>query len=217
MHHDQATNSHVRFAAAPRTRKLPLLPAPARPPAIAPKLAPKLDASDVVQLTPRPGLPASGGFRGRTQAEMAAWLRQILARNLAHAARDQGRQNATRAARSRSRPPSISRRPDWKPGLPRINRHPRKRPNAMTNSCGWRGPSNACPTSSGKQSNCTIGRAGRWPRLPIIRAVHPPASQGSYIAVWQSCETNLSSKNLANHRESAQVGVAWGSIPLGGQ
>jgi RNA polymerase sigma-70 factor (ECF subfamily) len=31
-------------------------------------------------------------FRGRSPAEMAAWLRQILAHNLAHAARDHGRQ-----------------------------------------------------------------------------------------------------------------------------
>jgi RNA polymerase sigma-70 factor (ECF subfamily) len=56
------------------------------------KLAPKLDASDVVQLTLVQAYRALDGFRGRTQAEMAAWLRQILARNLAHAARDLGRQ-----------------------------------------------------------------------------------------------------------------------------
>jgi len=56
------------------------------------KLAPKLDASDVVQLTLVQAYRALDGFRGRTQGEMAAWLRQILARNLAHAARDHGRQ-----------------------------------------------------------------------------------------------------------------------------
>ncbi len=34
---------------------------------------------------------ALDGFRGSTDAEMAAWLRQILAQNLAHAVRDHGR------------------------------------------------------------------------------------------------------------------------------
>jgi RNA polymerase sigma-70 factor (ECF subfamily) len=56
------------------------------------RLAPKLDASDIVQQTLVQAYRAIGGFRGRTEAEMAAWLRQILARNLAHAVRDQGRQ-----------------------------------------------------------------------------------------------------------------------------
>jgi RNA polymerase sigma-70 factor (ECF subfamily) len=57
-----------------------------------PRLAPKLDPSDVVQQTLVQAYRALDGFRGRTPAEMAGWLRQILARNLAHAARDHGRQ-----------------------------------------------------------------------------------------------------------------------------
>jgi RNA polymerase sigma-70 factor (ECF subfamily) len=56
------------------------------------RLAPKMDASDIVQQTLVQAFRARDGFRGRTEAEMAAWLRQILARNLAHAFRDQGRQ-----------------------------------------------------------------------------------------------------------------------------
>lgn len=51
----------------------------------------KVDASDVVQQTLMQAHRAMGEFRGRTGAEMGAWLRQILARNLAHAARDLGR------------------------------------------------------------------------------------------------------------------------------
>jgi RNA polymerase sigma-70 factor (ECF subfamily) len=35
---------------------------------------------------------ALDGFRGQTEAELAAWLRQILAHNLAHLAREFGRQ-----------------------------------------------------------------------------------------------------------------------------
>jgi RNA polymerase sigma-70 factor (ECF subfamily) len=56
------------------------------------RLAPKLDASDIVQQTLLQAFRAQGEFRGRSPAEMAAWLRQILAHNLAHAARDHGRQ-----------------------------------------------------------------------------------------------------------------------------
>jgi RNA polymerase sigma-70 factor (ECF subfamily) len=51
----------------------------------------KMDPSDIVQQTLLQAHRALGDFRGSTDAEMAAWLRQILARNLAHAVRDFGR------------------------------------------------------------------------------------------------------------------------------
>lgn len=56
-----------------------------------PRLQVKVDASDLVQQTFLQAYQALGQFRGQTEAELAAWLRQILARNLAHAARDFGR------------------------------------------------------------------------------------------------------------------------------
>src|SRR5262245_31447323 len=55
------------------------------------RLQGKLDPSDVVQQTFLQAYRALDQFRGRTEAELAAWLRQILAHNLAHAARDLGR------------------------------------------------------------------------------------------------------------------------------
>jgi RNA polymerase sigma-70 factor (ECF subfamily) len=55
------------------------------------RLRSKMDPSDVVQQTLLHAHRALADFRGRTDAEMAAWLRQILARNLAHAHRDFGR------------------------------------------------------------------------------------------------------------------------------
>lgn len=55
------------------------------------QLQSKIDESDIVQQTMLHAHQARGGFRGTTNAERAAWLRQILARNLAHAARDFGR------------------------------------------------------------------------------------------------------------------------------
>jgi len=53
-----------------------------------PRLRGKLDASDLVQLTFLQVVQALPQFRGQTEAELLAWLRQILARNLQHALRD---------------------------------------------------------------------------------------------------------------------------------
>ena len=52
----------------------------------------RLGASDIVQLTMLQAINGADDFRGSTKAEKAAWLRQILARNLAHALRDNRRQ-----------------------------------------------------------------------------------------------------------------------------
>lgn len=58
---------------------------------LSPGIRSKLDASDVVQQTLLQAYRGLADFRGHTNAEMAAWLRQILARNIAHAHRDFGR------------------------------------------------------------------------------------------------------------------------------
>jgi RNA polymerase sigma-70 factor, ECF subfamily len=58
---------------------------------LSPALRGKLDLSGIVQLTLLKAVEALGQFRGRTPAELAAWLRQILARILANAVRDHGR------------------------------------------------------------------------------------------------------------------------------
>ena len=56
------------------------------------RLQAKVDASDIVQQTLVQAIQGWTEFRGRTDAEMAAWLRQILAHNLANTFRDLGRQ-----------------------------------------------------------------------------------------------------------------------------
>jgi RNA polymerase sigma-70 factor (ECF subfamily) len=51
----------------------------------------KLDASDVVQQTLLEAYRKRGQFRGQSEAQMAAWLRQMLACNLADGIRALGR------------------------------------------------------------------------------------------------------------------------------
>jgi RNA polymerase sigma-70 factor, ECF subfamily len=66
------------------------------------RLRGKLDPSDVVQQTLLEAHRDAAQFRGTTDAERAAWLRQALARNLANAARD-----LTRAKRDVGRERSL--------------------------------------------------------------------------------------------------------------
>jgi RNA polymerase sigma-70 factor, ECF subfamily len=61
----------------------------------------KLDPSDVIQQTLLDAYRGRDQFRGRTDAEMAAWLRRLLTCNLADAQRARGRAKRD-AARERS-------------------------------------------------------------------------------------------------------------------
>jgi RNA polymerase sigma-70 factor, ECF subfamily len=68
---------------------------------VGPRYRAKLDPSDLVQQALLRAHQAATDFRGTTAAEMAAWLRTILARTLADALRDLGRERRD-VARERS-------------------------------------------------------------------------------------------------------------------
>src|SRR6516165_7512544 len=53
-----------------------------------PRLSGKIDPSDIVQDVLLKAVQALGQFRGASDAELAAWLRQILANHLANTVRD---------------------------------------------------------------------------------------------------------------------------------
>jgi RNA polymerase sigma-70 factor (ECF subfamily) len=70
-----------------------------------PRLQGKLDPSDIVQETLLKAQEKLGQFRGQSEGELVAWLRQVLANNLAEAARhfsagkrDIGREQSLQAA-----------------------------------------------------------------------------------------------------------------------
>lgn len=62
----------------------------------------KFDASDVVQETLLKAHAHQGQFRGQSEGEWRAWLRQILANAVADALRDQGREPKIRDALEKS-------------------------------------------------------------------------------------------------------------------
>jgi RNA polymerase sigma-70 factor (ECF subfamily) len=62
----------------------------------------KFDASDVVQDTLLKAHAHQGQFRGQSEGEWRAWLRQILANTVADALRDQGREPKIRESLEKS-------------------------------------------------------------------------------------------------------------------
>jgi RNA polymerase sigma-70 factor (ECF subfamily) len=67
----------------------------------------RMDPSDIVQQTLLQAHRAMGEFQGRTDGELMAWLRKILARVIAHTARDLGRAKRN-VARERSLEDALS-------------------------------------------------------------------------------------------------------------
>jgi RNA polymerase sigma-70 factor (ECF subfamily) len=105
----------------------------------------KLDPSDLVQESLLKAHRNWGQFRGRTEAELAAWLRAILARHLADVSRKFGsragvRERSLEAALEQS----SARLEAW-----------------LSAGDGWPRGSPCCRTTSGSPSSC--GTCGGWP------------------------------------------------------
>ena len=131
------------------------------------RLRGKLDPSDLVQDTLLKAYRSFDQFQGETTEELAGWLRQILARNLANAVRNLGRVAPFNVALEMSLEAAIddsSRRlENW---LASTQASPASWPNAMKGSSPWRAASTPCLTISVRPCCSNTMRACRWRRLP---------------------------------------------------
>src|SRR5262249_4873566 len=149
-----------------------------------PRLQARVDASDIVQQTFLQAHQALAGFRGSTEAELAAWLRQILAHALAHAVRVHGRDRRD-VAREQSLEAAVEatslrvRRCAWVGGRRRSNGRPASRPSAMSRCCAWPRCCLLCPRRSATRWYCTTGRGGPpWKLASTWDELRPP---------WRDC------------------------------
>ena len=111
----------------------------------------KIGPSDVVQQTLLEAYRKRDQFRGRSQAEMMAWLKKILMGVMIDAIRSLGRENAISAASSHWRG-SCRRRRGWRTGRSPNN------PPPTSGANGW---------SDRSASRCP-GDAARGPREVIV-------------------------------------------------
>lgn len=127
-----------------------------------PRLKGQIDPSDVVQQTLLAAFAKADQYRGTTDAELAGWLRAILANEIAYASRRFGRQGGDRV--HRSRPSSISRRPGWAAFWRRIKRRPSTARSGPRMPIAWPSPWPDCPTTSARPLSCGTFRGCRFPK-----------------------------------------------------
>ena len=125
------------------------------------QLASKLDPSDMVQQTLLQAHRARHQFQGSTSGELAAWLRQILARVIVHATRD-----FTSLKRDLSRERSLHGALDQSSlclerFLAADESTPSQKLQRSEDALVWPRRSNRCPRLSVKRSCCNIGTAVR--------------------------------------------------------
>jgi RNA polymerase sigma-70 factor (ECF subfamily) len=112
---------------------------------LGPRLRGKLDPSDVVQQTLLEAYQGLPHFRGRTDAERAAWLRQILARNLADE-----RKAAGRARRDVSREVALAAELEQ----------------SSASLCGWLAAPGSSPSQQAVQHERAVRLAAALTQLP---------------------------------------------------
>ena len=154
----------------------------------------RVDPSDVVQQTLMEAFEKRDQFRGNTPAEQAAWLRKILARNVADIFRAQGRlkRDVTRERSLEEKlDQSSARLGSW---LALEHASPselaQQHEQAVLLAQALRG----FPSISARHSSCITGRGAHWPRS----ACHSIAAQarwpGSSNAALSNCVHNSMSR-----------------------
>ena len=131
-----------------------------------PLLRGKLDASDIVQQTLLEAHQGRGQFRGHTTGELAAWLRQILARNLANAVRDL-RRDKRDVARERSLEAALEQSASaleaW---LADEQSSPSRKADRQERASAWPKRWTSCRRPNARPSCCVTGRPSRWRKSP---------------------------------------------------
>ncbi len=160
------------------------------------KLRGKLDASDVVQQTMLEAHQAIASCRGNDPAAQAAWLRQILARNLANAVRD-----LTRAKRDVRKERSLQA--DLDDSASRLE--------------GWLAAAESSPSQKMQRQECALKLADALAQLPdtqrdavVLR--HFQECSLAEIAAQLDCTTaavtGLLHRGLKNLRKTLAEGNA---------
>src|SRR5262249_29813911 len=123
------------------------------------RLRGKVDAADLVQETFLEAHRHFARFQGPTEAELVAWLRQILAaRGGPLASAVPAAAGGGTGAWSASWPASwTSRRGPWTGRCGRRRARPASRPPAASRRCSWPTPWAGCPTTTARRSCC-----GTW-------------------------------------------------------
>ena len=141
----------------------------------------RMDPSDLVQQTLLEAYQKREQFRGASDGERAAWLRTILARNVADAMRAQGRLKrdvSRERSLERELAESSARLGDW---LAAEGPRPASMPSGTSRPFAWPMRSSACRSTSARRWSSTTGRDARWPRSP-------PTSSGR-PAPWPGCSS----------------------------
>ncbi len=131
---------------------------------IDPRLRGRLDPSDVVQQTLLIAHEKMAQFRGKTHAELAAWLRPFWPRRS-----PRPRTGSIATLRSEPDPlstPSKNRRRGWNRGWPARNRRPVKRRPSPSTCSQWPKRSRRCPRISGRPWKVVTCKGTPWPRPP---------------------------------------------------
>ena len=140
----------------------------------------KLDASDLVQQTLLEAHCDLPSFRGRTEGELAAWLRAILAHQLCALAPAGPAPRTSRHPVRAFTGAGVGRIVGClaRLGRPATPPHPANSPSATRKRCGCRRPWSSCPSCSARPSSSITGKAGRCQRLVSTWSRTQPAVAG---------------------------------------